>query len=149
MLPWQQPKPHFYSNESHFINIFSHLYQIWTTTYMYQTVFSHFNHVIWIIMVSTKCRPQTKKQGAKSSVQSTDSLATIPDKTTWESFPHHVHFPTQQYYFQNDAFVERNPLPPVQCCFLQTPRDQAFFWIHNNIAFRGRGRGKNWYSYDV
>ena len=25
--------------------------------------------------------------------------ATIPDKTTWESFPHHVHFPTQQNYF--------------------------------------------------
>ena len=36
--------------------------------------------------------------------------ATIPDKTTWESFPHHVHFPTQQNYFQNDAFTERKPL---------------------------------------
>ena len=74
---------------------------------------------------------------------------TIPDKTSWQSFPHHVHFPTQQNYFQNDAFAERKPLPPIQCCFLQTPRDQAFFWIHNNIAFRGRGRGKNRYSYDV
>ena len=73
----------------------------------------------------------------------------IPDKTTWESFPLHVHFPTQQNYFQNDAFAERKPLPPIQCCFLQTPRDQAFFWIHNNIAFRGRGRGNNRYSYDV
>jgi len=68
---------------------------------------------------------------------------TIPDKTTWESFPHYVHFPTQQNYFQNDSFAERKPLPPIQCCFLQTPRDQSFFWIHNNIAFRGRGRGKN------
>ena len=75
--------------------------------------------------------------------------ATIPDKTTWESFPHHVHFPTQQNYFQNDAFAERKPLPPIQCCFPQTPRDQAFFWIHNNIAFRGGRRGKNRYSYDV
>ena len=65
--------------------------------------------------------------------------ATIPDKTTWESFPHHVHFPTKQGYFQNDAFAERKPLPPIQCCFLQTPRDQAFFWIHNNAAFRGGG----------
>ena len=74
---------------------------------------------------------------------------TIPDKTTWESFPHHVNFPTQQNYFQNDAFAEWKPLPPIQCCFLQTPRDQEFFWIHNNIAFRGRGRGKNRYSYDV
>ena len=64
---------------------------------------------------------------------------TIPDKTTWESFPHHVHFPTQQNYFQNDAFAERKPLPPIQCCFPQTPRDQAFFWIHKNIAFRGGG----------
>ena len=60
--------------------------------------------------------------------------ATIPDKTTWESFLHHVHFPTQQKYFRNDAFAERKPLPPIQCCFLQTPRDQASFWIHNNIA---------------
>ena len=50
--------------------------------------------------------------------------------------------------FQNDAFVERKPLPPIQCCFPQTSRDQAFFWIHNNIAFRGRGRGKNRYSYE-
>ena len=74
--------------------------------------------------------------------------ATIPDKTTRESFPHHVHFPTQQNYFQNDAFAERKPLPPIQCCFLQTPRDQAFFWIHNT-TFRGRGRGKNRYSYNV
>ena len=73
--------------------------------------------------------------------------ATIPDKTTWESFPHHVHFPTQQNYFQNDAFGERKPLPPIQCCFLQMPRDQAFFWIH--ITFRVRGRGKNRYSYGV
>ena len=71
--------------------------------------------------------------------------ATILDKTTWESFPYHV----QQNYFQNDAFAERKPLPPIQCCFLQTPRDQAFFWIDDNIAFKGRGRGKNRYSYDV
>ena len=29
------------------------------------------------------------------------------------------------------------------------PRDQAFFWNNNNIAFRGRGRGKNRYSYEI
>ena len=74
--------------------------------------------------------------------------AIIPDKTTWESFPHHVHFPMLQNYFQNDAFGERKPLPPIQCCFQQMPRDQAFFWIHN-ITFRERGRGKNRYSYDI
>ena len=28
----------------------------------------------------------------------------------------------QQNYFQNNGFVERNPLPPVQCCFLQKSR---------------------------
>ena len=83
------------------------------------------------------------------SIFCTQSGATIPDKTTWESFPHHVHFPTQQNYFQKDAFAERKPLPPIQCCFPQAPKDQAFFWIHNNIAFRGRGKGKNRYSYDV
>ena len=31
--------------------------------------------------------------------------ATILDKTTWESFSHHVHFPMQQNYFQNDTFA--------------------------------------------
>ena len=51
--------------------------------------------------------------------------------------------------FPERCIAERKPLPLIQCCFLQTPRDQAFFWIRNNIAFRGRGRGKNWYSYDV
>ena len=35
----------------------------------------------------------------------------------------------------------KKTLPPIQCCFPQTPRDQAFFWIHNNIAFRERGEG--------
>ena len=75
--------------------------------------------------------------------------ATIPDKTTWESFPHHVHFPMATKLFPERRIADRKPLPPIQCCFLQTPRDQAFFWIRNNIAFRGRGRGKNRYSYDV
>ena len=85
----------------------------------------------------------------KQTEEKKPANATIPDKTTWESFSHHVHFPTQQNYFQNDAFAEKKTLPPIQCCFPQTPRDQAFLWIHNNIAFRGRGRGKNRYSYDV
>ena len=61
-----------------------------------------------------------------NSGHSRKNKLSILGKTTWESFPHHVHFPTQQNYFQNDAIAERNPLPPVQCCFLQTPRDQAF-----------------------
>ena len=85
----------------------------------------------------------------KQTEEKKPANATIPDKTTWESFSHHVHFPTEQNYFQNDAFAEKKTLPPIQCCFPQTPRDQAFLWIHNNIAFRGRGRGKNRYSYDV
>ena len=91
------------------------------------------------------CQTGRAKSGNKSSARREIwdlSWTTIPDKTTWESFPHHVHFPTQQNYFQNDAFAERKPLPPIQCCFPQTPRDQAFFWIHNNIAFRGRGEGR-------
>ena len=46
------------------------------------------------------------------------------------------------------TFAKRKALSSVQCCFLQTPSDQAFFWLHN-IAFRRRGRGKNQYSYDV
>ena len=40
---------------------------------------------------------------------------------------------TQQSYFQNNCSAETNLLPPrgpVQCCFLQTPKDQAFFRRH-------------------
>ena len=66
----------------------------------------------------------------------------ILGKTTWECFAHHVHFPTQQNYFQNDAIAERNPLPPVQCCFLQTPRDQAFFEYTTTLLSGEEGEGR-------
>ena len=82
-----------------------------------------------------------KEQAYLAVLKATNRLSqsnTILDKTTWERFPHHVHFPTQQNYFQNDAFAERKPLPPIQCCFPQTSRDQAFFWIHKN-CFQGKG----------
>ena len=55
------------------------------------------------------------------------ALSYNPGQNYLRKFSHHVHFPTQQNYFPNDAFAERNPLPPIQCCFLETPRDQAFF----------------------
>ena len=64
-------------------------------------------------------------------------------------------FPIMYTFLRNKTISKTTPLrkkktlPPIQCCFPQTPRDQAFLWIHNNIAFRGRGRGKNRYSYDV
>ena len=47
--------------------------------------------------------------------------ATIPDKTTWERFPHHVHFPTQQKYFRNDAFAERKSLPQFNVASYKHP----------------------------
>ena len=47
--------------------------------------------------------------------------ATIPDKTTWESFPHHVHFATQQKYFRNDAFAERKSLPQFNVASYKRP----------------------------
>ena len=40
---------------------------------------------------------------------------------------------------KNNCSAETNLLPPVQCCFLQTPRDQAFFRRHNNVVSSGRG----------
>ena len=98
-------------------------------------------NVCWEILgSSTKCE-STRWAFSGVSYQSklysvNKNWPTIPDKTTWERFPHHVHFPTQQNYCQNDAFAERKPLPPIQCCFPQTPRDQAFFWIHINIEGR-------------
>ena len=47
---------------------------------------------------------------------------------------------TQQNNFQNNCSAETNLLSPVQCCFLQTPKDQAFFRRHNNVASSGRGK---------
>ena len=64
-------------------------------------------------------------------------------------------FPIMSTFLRNKTISKTTPLrkenlfPQYQCCFPQTSRDQAFFWMHNNIAFRGRGRGKNRYSYDV
>ena len=49
-----------------------------------------------------------KEQAYLAALKAANRLSqsnTIPDKTTWEGFPHHVHFPTQQNYFQNDAAV--------------------------------------------
>ena len=51
-----------------------------------------------------------KEQAYLAALKAANRLSqsnTIPDKTTWESFPHHVHFPTQQNYFQNNAFGDR------------------------------------------
>ena len=36
-----------------------------------------------------------------------------PGQNYLRKLPYHVHFPTQQNYFPNDAFAERNPLPPI------------------------------------
>ena len=38
-------------------------------------------------------------------------LSTIPDKTTWESFPHHVHFPTQKTISKTTPLRKENPFP--------------------------------------
>ena len=50
----------------------------------------------------------------RQCVASICKIATIPDKITWERFSHKVHYPTQQNYFQNNGFAERNPLTAVQ-----------------------------------
>ena len=57
---------------------------------------------------------------------------------SWTRPLHNVHYPSQQNYFQNNGFAERNPLPPVQCCFLQTARDQASF-EHTTTLLPGVG----------
>ena len=62
--------------------------------------------------------------------------ATIPDETAWESFPHHVHFPTQQNYFQNDAFGERKP---PNSMLLPTNAQGSGFLLHTQHYFQGKG----------
>ena len=57
---------------------------------------------------------------------------------SWTRLLDNLHCPSQQNYFQNNGFAERNPLPPVQCCFLQTARDQAFF-EHTTTLLPGEG----------
>ena len=65
--------------------------------------------------------------------------ATIPEKTTWESFPHHVHFPTQQNYFQNDAFAEIKPLPPNSMLLPTNTQGSGFLVNTQQHCFQGKG----------
>ena len=53
-----------------------------------------------------------------------------------------VNYPSQQNYFQDNGLAERNPLPPVQCSFLQTARDQASFEHTTTLLPRGGGEGR-------
>ena len=53
-----------------------------------------------------------------------------------------VHYPLQQNYFQNNSFAERNPLPPVQCSFLQKARDQASLEHTTTLLPGGGGEGR-------
>ena len=93
-----------------------------------------------------------KEQAYLAALKAANRLSqsnTIPDKTTWESFPHHVHFPTQQNYFQNDAFAERKPLPPNSMLFPTNAQGSGFRLNTQQHCFQGKGRGKNRYSYDA
>ena len=68
--------------------------------------------------------------------------ATIPDKTTWESFPHHVYFRTQQNYFQNDAFAERKPLPQFNVASHERPRTRLSFEYTTTLLLGEGGEGR-------
>ena len=45
-------------------------------------------------------------------------------------------------YFQNNGYVERNPPPPGQCCFLQMAKDQASFEHTTTVPPGGGGEGR-------
>ena len=68
--------------------------------------------------------------------------ATIPDKTTWESFPHHVHFPTQQKYFRNDAFAERKSLPQFNVASYKHPGIRLPFEYITTLLSGEGGEGR-------
>ena len=68
--------------------------------------------------------------------------ATILDKTTWESFPHHVHSPTQQNYFQNDAFAERNPFPQFNVASHKRPGVRLSFEYTTTLLSGEGGEGR-------
>ena len=87
----------------------------------------------------------TLNKSLRTSLETESQLiSTVLDKTTWEHFPLIVRDPTQQNHVQNNTHVqnndsaERNPLPPVQCCFLQMPRDQTFFEDATTLLPGGR-----------
>ena len=75
--------------------------------------------------------------------------ATIPDKTTWESFPIMSTFLHNKTISQTTPLRKEIPFPQFNVASYKRPGIRLSFWIHNNIAFRGRRRVKNWYSYDV
>ena len=60
-------------------------------------------------------------------------LSTIPDKTTWESFTHHVHFPTQQNYFEKKT-------PSPNSMLLSTNVQGSGFLLNMLSGEGGEGR---------
>ena len=98
----------------------------------------------WIHYVDTICFRKWNKLKKKSRLM-LQSRTKLLEKV----FPIMCTFLRNKTISKTTPLRKKKTLPLIQCCFPQTPRDQAFLWIHNNIAFRGRGRGKNRYSYDV
>ena len=86
-----------------------------------------------------------KEQAYLAALKAANRLSqsnTIPDKTTWESFPHHVHFPMQQNYFQNDAFAERKPLPQFNVALHKRPGIRLSFEYTTTLLSGEGGEGR-------
>ena len=75
----------------------------------------------------------------KQTEEKKPANATIPDKTTWESFSHHVHFPTQQNYFQNDAFAKKKTPSPNSMLLPTNAQGSGFPLNTQQHCFRGKG----------
>ena len=67
---------------------------------------------------------------------------TIPDKTTWESFPHHVHFPTQQNSSKTTPLWKENPFPQFNVASHKRPGIRLSFEYTTTLLSGEGGEGR-------
>ena len=86
----------------------------------------------------------------KSIVQSTSTIwLQSRTKLLEKVFPIMSTFLRNKTISKTTPLRKENPFPQFNVASHKCPGTRLFFLIHNNIAFRGRGRRKNRYSFDV
>ena len=93
-------------------------------------------------MAVLKCPCLTFSAGMSCLDTKISLVPTIPDKTTSESFPHHVYFPTQQIYFQNDILQKENPFPQFNVASYKSPGIRLSFEYTTTLPSGEGGEGR-------
>ena len=84
-----------------------------------------------------------RAQGIKHGLGTKWGLeTTIPDKTTWETFPHRVHFPTQQNSSKTTPLWKENPFPQFNVASHKRPGIRLSFEYTTTLLSGEGGEGR-------